>query len=434
MSDTPSPPQGNPSPPPQTVAEKILSAHVGRPVQAGEIVVAPVDGVMATDATAPFAIRAFQEMGGVRLWDPERCSLVIDHATPAPNERVGNLHRLMREFHQAMGGYFYDVGEGICHQLMVEDARVRPGDIFVGADSHTPTYGAVNAFGVGVGSTDLAAVWLTGKIWLKVPETLRLELEGRLPKGITAKDLVLFLVGKLGIAGATYRAIEYTGAAVHTLSLASRMTLANMAAEMGAKTGLVDPTGLELPYPFTPVHPDAGARYAAIHRFHLADLRPMVAIPHSPDQVTPIDQVAGQPVHQAFIGSCTNARLEDLHMAAQVLAGKRIHSRVRLIIAPASRRVFNAALEDGTVQILSEAGATFITSGCGPCVGTHQGIPGDGEVVISSTNRNFRGRMGNPRALVYLASPAVVAASALTGAITDPAAILEEEGKEWELR
>lgn len=419
---------------PQTVAEKIISRHVGRPVRAGEIVIAPVDGVMATDATAPLAIRAFEAMGGQVLWDPERCSLVIDHATPAPNERIGNLHRMMREFHRRMGGHLYDVGEGICHQLMVEDGRVRPGDLFVGADSHTPTYGALNAFAVGVGSTDLAAVWLTGKIWLKVPETIRLELEGSLPKGITAKDLILFLVGRLGIAGATYKAIEYTGAAVHELSLAGRMTLANMSAEMGAKTGLVDPTGLDLPYPFAPVYPDKGASYEAVYRFDVSNLRPMVAVPHSPDRVVPIDEVLGQPVHQAFIGSCTNARLEDLHMAAQVLRGKRIHSGVRLIIAPASRRVFNAALQDGTVQILSEAGATFITSGCGPCVGTHQGIPGDGEVVISSTNRNFRGRMGNPRAAIYLASPAVVAASALTGVITDPASILESEGAPWELR
>ncbi len=428
------PPSHRDAAPAQTVAEKILSAHVGRPVRAGELVVASVDGAMATDATGPLAIRAFQAMGGQALWDPERCFLVLDHATPPPNERIGNLHRLMREFQQRMGGHLYEVGEGICHQLMVEDARVRPGDLFVGADSHTPTYGAVNAFAVGVGSTDLAAVWLTGKIWLKVPETIRIELEGRLPKGITAKDLVLFLVGHLGVAGAIYQAIEYTGSAIHGLSLASRMTVANMSAEMGAKTGLVDPTGLELPYPFSPVHPDPSASYAAVHRFDVSTLEPLVAVPHSPDRVVPVREVAGQPIHQAFLGSCTNARLEDLRMAAQVLRGKRIHPRVRLLIAPASRRVFHDALEDGTVQVLSQAGATFIPAGCGPCVGTHQGIPGDGEAVIASTNRNFQGRMGNPRASIYLASPAVVAASALVGAIADPVPILESEETPWELR
>jgi len=417
----------------QTIAEKILSQHAGHPVSAGEIIIVPVDGAMATDATAPLAIKAFEEMGGRRLWDPGRVSFIIDHASPAPNERIGNLHRLMREFHQRMGGHFYDVGEGICHQLMVENGHVRPGDLFVGADSHTPTYGALGAFAVGVGSTDLAAVMLTGKIWLKVPETIRIELDGRIPKGCSAKDLILFLVGRLSVSGATYQAIEFAGPAVHALSLASRMTVANMAAEMGAKTGFVDMAGLQLPYEFAPLHPDADAPYRARYRFDVSELTPQVALPHSPDNVRPITELLGRRIDQAFIGSCTNARLEDLHMAARVLQGRQISSRVRLIIAPASKKVLDAALEDGTVLALSRAGATFITSGCGPCVGTHLGIPGDGEVVISSTNRNFRGRMGNPQASIYLGSPAVVAASALFGEISDPVALLEGEQVEWEL-
>ena len=417
----------------QTIAEKIISRHCERTVSAGDIVVAPVDGVMATDATAPLAIQAFREMGGEALWDAGKVSLVIDHAAPAPNERVANLHQMMREFHSQMGGHFYDVGAGICHQLMVENDHVRPGDIFVGADSHTPTYGAVNAFAVGVGSTDLAAVLLTGKIWLKAPETMRIELEGELPKGIAAKDVILFLLGQLTIAGATYKAVEFGGPAVAPLSLASRMTLANMTAEMGAKTGLVDPQGLELPYSFEPMLADAGAHYDERYRFDVSRLRPQIALPHSPDNVADIDTALGRRVDQAFIGSCTNSRLEDLHMAARILRGKQIDPRVRLVIAPASDNVWRAALADGTVQTLAEAGATFITSGCGPCVGTHQGIPGDGETVISSTNRNFQGRMGNPRADVYLGSPAVVAAAALQGEITDPVALLEEEDGEWEL-
>jgi 3-isopropylmalate/(R)-2-methylmalate dehydratase large subunit len=428
----------------QTVAEKIISRHYGRPVAADEIVIVPVDGVMATDATAPFAIRAFGEMaqgrgaGGTTsrrqgLWDADRVSLIIDHAAPAPNERVANLHRLMRDFHAEMGGHFYDVGSGICHQLIVENGHVRPGDVFIGADSHTPTYGALNAFAVGVGSTDLAAVMLTGKIWLKVPESIRIELRGTLPKGIAAKDVILFLLGELSVSGATYMAVEFTGPAVAPLTLASRMTLANMSAEMGAKTGLVDPQGLALPAPFEPVHADPRARYAHQYSFDVSSLRPQIALPHFPDNVRPIDEALGQRVDQAFIGSCTNARLEDLHMAARILRGKRVHPGVRLIIAPASRKVFNAALNDGTAQALSDAGATFITSGCGPCVGTHQGIPGDGDVVISSTNRNFQGRMGNPRASIFLGSPAVVAAAALRGQISDPVALLEEEEGAWEM-
>ncbi len=418
----------------QTVAEKIISAHAGALVAAGELAVVAVDGAMATDATAPFAIQAFERMGGQRLWDAQRVYWVIDHAAPAPNERVANLHRMMREFHHRMGGTFYDVGEGICHQLMVENGHVRPGDLFVGADSHTPTYGALNAFAVGVGSTDLAAVLLTGKIWLKVPKTIRIELSGEFSYGVTAKDVILYLVGKLSISGATYKAIEYTGPALHSLSLASRMTLANMSAEMGAKTGLVDPTGLALPYEFSPIFPDPGARYDQTIQVDVTEIQPQIAVPHSPDKVQPISQVAGQRIDQAFIGSCTNARLEDLQMAAQFLRGKHIHPRVRLVIAPASRKVFEAAIQDGTVAALSEAGATFITSGCGPCVGTHQGIPADGEVIISSTNRNFQGRMGNRNAAIYLGSPAVVAAAALTGEITNPVDLLSGKGVTWELR
>lgn len=418
----------------QTVAEKIISRHAGRTVKSGDIAVVTVDGAMATDATAPFAIQAFRNMGGQRLWDADRVSLVIDHAAPAPNERIGNLHKMIRDFARQVGCRLYDVGEGICHQLMVENDHVRPGDIFVGADSHTPTYGAMNALAIGVGSTDLAAVLLTGKIWLKVPETIRIELHGVFPKGVTAKDVILFLVGQLTLSGATYKAIEFTGPALTNLSLASRMTIANMAAEMGAKSGLVDPHNLNLPYAFTPVLADPQAQYSARYEFDVSALQPQVAVPHFPDRVQSIDEVTGRAVHQAFIGSCTNARLEDLHMAARILHGKKVHPRVRLIIAPASKRVFNEALKDGTITSLSDAGATFITSGCGPCVGTHQGVPGDGEVIISSTNRNFRGRMGNRNAAIYLGSPAVVAASALRGEITNPLQLLRDSEMEWELQ
>jgi len=417
----------------QTTVEKLLSRHAGKTVSAGELAIVDVDGVMATDATGPFAVRSFREMGGTKLWDAERVSLILDHATPAPNERISNLHKMLRDFSAEMGNHFYDVGSGICHQLMVENEHVRPGDLFLGADSHTPTYGALNAFAAGVGSTDLAAVMLTGKTWLKVPETIRLELVGKLPPGISSKDLTLFLVGQIGIAGATYMSVEFTGEALHDFTLASRMVLANMVAEMGAKTGLVDPTGLELWYDdWEPTFSDDDAEYAISHTFDVSTLKPKIAIPHLPSNVVDIDEALGTKVHQAFIGSCTNARLEDLHMAAKILDGKTIASGVRMLVAPASRKIYQDALEDGTIATLSRAGATIITSSCGPCVGTVGGIPADGEVIISSTNRNFRGRMGNPNADLYLGSPAVVAASALTGEITNPADVLDSEAG-WEV-
>jgi 3-isopropylmalate/(R)-2-methylmalate dehydratase large subunit len=411
---------------PQTSAEKIISRHVGKKVTAGEIAIVPVDGAMATDTTAPMAIQAFRQMGGCHLWDAAKLSLVLDHAAPAPNERISNLHRMMREFARETGCHFYEVGVGICHQLMVEHDHVRPGHIFTGADSHTPTYGALGALSMGMGSTDLAAVMLTGKTWLKVPRTIRLLLHGRLPSGVYAKDLVLYLVGRLGIAGATYEAVEFGGTAVQALTLASRMTLANMVAEMGAKAALIDTTGLALPYAFEPLLPDPQASYRAVYEVDASQLRPQIALPHSPDHVVDIDRALGQKVQMAFIGSCTNARLEDFHAAADVLRGNQIAPGVRLIIAPASRQVFNAALHDGTIATLSEAGASFITSGCGPCVGTHQGVPADDEVVISSTNRNFRGRMGNPNAQIYLASPAVVAAAAVAGEIVHPGDVMRK--------
>jgi 3-isopropylmalate/(R)-2-methylmalate dehydratase large subunit len=404
----------------QTTAEKIISAHAGKTVYAGEIAIVHVDGVMATDATGPFALKAFHEMGGVRPWDVARVALVLDHAAPAPNERVANLHKMLRDFAAEHGCHFYDVGRGICHQLMVEHQHVKPGDLFLGADSHTPHYGAVNAFAVGVGSTDLAATMLTGKTWLKVPKTVKIVLNGSLNPGVVAKDIALHVLSVIGVTGGSYMALEFTGEAVRSMSLSSRAVLANMASEMGAKTALVDPTGLELPYEWMPTYPDADAVYHAIHELDVSALTPLVATPDSPENVLPVSAVKGVKVQQAFIGSCTNSRLEDLQAAAAVLKGRRIATGVRLLIAPASNVVFQAALHDGTAQILIDAGAVFMTSGCGPCVGTHMGVPADGEVIISSTNRNFKGRMGNPNASIYLSSPAVVAASALRGEITDP--------------
>ena len=406
---------------PQTIAEKILSAHAGYPVYAGELCIVPVDGAMATDTTAPLAIKAFEEMGGEKLAAPDKFHLIIDHAAPAPNERIANLHQLMRNFASSQQCALYDIGSGICHQVMVDHHTVKPGDIFMGADSHTPTYGALNAFACGVGSTDLAAVMLTGKIWLKVPHSIRVILHGHhLQPGVSAKDIALEVVKKLTISGATYQSVEYHGALLHHLTLSDRMVLCNMVAEMGAKTGIVSPEGLQLPYLFNPVFADKEAAYTRVLEIDTAALHPKIAIPHSPDNVHDVSAYVGTPITYGFIGTCTNGRLSDLQAAADILRGHSLAPGVRLVIAPASRQVLLDALQDGTIQTLIAAGAAIINSGCGPCVGTHDGVPGDGEVVISAANRNFQGRMGNPQSKIFLASPATVAASVLTGCISLP--------------
>jgi 3-isopropylmalate/(R)-2-methylmalate dehydratase large subunit len=410
----------------RTLAEKIISAHTDRPVFAGELVVARVDAAMASDTTAPMAIRAFESMGGRQVWDPQRCVLVIDHAAPAPNERIANLHAMMREFARRQGCVLFEAGEGICHQLMLEHGFARPGALIVGADSHTCTYGAVGAMGVGVGSTDLAAVLLTGKIWLKVPQSLKVLVNGALGPGVRGKDLILYVLKLTGIAGATYQAVEFCGGAVERLTLSERMTLANMTIEAGAKTGFVHPPGLAPAEGAPALLPDPDAVYARTIELDGTAIPPLVSPPHSPDRGVPVTELAGTRVDYAFIGTCVNGRLEDLQAAARILGGTRVHPQTRLVIGPASRRVFREALADGTVEALSAAGATFIPPGCGPCVGTHNGVPGDAENVISSANRNFRGRMGNPRANVYLASPETVAASARQGCITDPRGFVVE--------
>ncbi len=404
-----------------TIAEKILSNHVGYPVKAGDLIICPVDGVMATDTTGPLAIQAFREMGGKQVFDKSKCVLVLDHAVPPPNERIANLHKMMRAFAKEQGIKLFEIGEGICHQVMVEHEFVKPGDVFIGADSHTPTYGALNAFACGVGSTDLAATMMTGQIWLKVPESIKIVCSGKLQEGVSAKDLILFLVGQLTISGATYQSIEFAGEAFEDMTLASRMTIANMVAEMGGKTGIVHPKGLLLDYDFEVIEPDENAVYLQTFEFDVSGLEAQISAPESPDNVGNISQWEGTEIDYAFIGTCCNGRLEDLQAAAAVLKGKRIKEGVRFLIAPASKSTLLDAMNDGTLQILIEAGASIITPGCGPCVGTHQGVPGNDEVVISAANRNFKGRMGNPNSNIYLAAPATVAASALNGKITSSA-------------
>ncbi|MEJ5185572.1 MAG: 3-isopropylmalate dehydratase large subunit [Candidatus Geothermincolales bacterium] len=410
-----------------TIAEKIISRHAGREARAGELVVAEVDFIMGQDGTSPLAIQAFREMGGERVLDPERVALVIDHSAPSPVEGISNLHALMREFASEQGVRLYDVGWGVCHCLLPEQGHVAPGDLVVGADSHTTTYGAINAFSTGVGSTDLAAAMLTGKLWFKVPATMRLELRGKLGKGVYSKDVALFLAGELTADGATYLALEYGGEVIRSLSVEARFTISNMAVEVGAKAGLMEADEKVMDYvrgrvkrPFQPADPDPDAEYVEVREYDLSDLTPMVAVPHRVDNVKPVEEVEGTEIHQAVLGTCTNGRLEDLKVAAGILAGKRVHPGVRLVIAPASREVLLEGMRKGVIQALVEAGGALVTPGCGPCVGTHNGVPADGEVVISTANRNFKGRMGNANAFIYLASPATVAASALEGRITDP--------------
>jgi len=359
-------------------------------------------------------------MGGKKVWNSKRCFFIIDHAAPAPNERIANLHLMMREFAREQKCILFEAGTGICHQLMIEKNIVRPGQIIAGADSHSTSYGAVGALGTGVGSTDLAAILLTGKIWLKVPETIKIEITGRMPAGIQSKDLILNVLRVTGIAGATYQSMEFCGEAISGLSLAGRITMANMMIEAGAKTGFVHPDGLELQHEFAAMLPDSDAVYQRTISFDATSMHPMISQPHSPDNVVPVMELEGKTVDYAFIGTCVNGRLEDLHIAARILNGVKVHPQTRLVVAPASRQVFLEAVRDGTVEILTAAGGTFIPPGCGPCVGTHCGVPGNDEVVISAGNRNFKGRMGNPNASIYLASPATVAASAREGKIANP--------------
>jgi len=413
--------------PGKTIAEKIFSAHSGTDSYAGDIVVADVDFVMGQDGTTPLAIRALESMGVDSVFDPAKVAVVMDHSSPSPIEGVSALHTMMREFGKKTGAKVYDVGCGVCHQLIPEAGHVVPGDLMVGCDSHTCTYGAVNVFSTGVGSTDGAAAMASGKLWFKVPDTLKVTYNGELQPGVFSKDLILALAGRIGADGATYMALEFHGPVIDTLSVDARMTISNMAIEVGAKAGLMkadektlawyEGRGDRVP---APVDPDADAVYAQEIVFDASAIGPQVAKPHAVDNVSPIEEVVGTPIVQGFIGTCTNGRLEDLKIAADILRGRKVHPDVRLIVAPASKQILLDAIAAGYIQDLVEAGAVLVTPGCGPCVGTHNGVPSDGENVISTANRNFKGRMGNSNAFIYLGSPATVAASVIEGVITDP--------------
>ena len=382
---------------------------------------------MGQDGTTPLAIRALENMGVEAVFDPAKVAVVMDHSSPSPIEGVSALHTMMREFGKKTGATVYDVGCGVCHQLIPENGHVVPGDLMVGCDSHTCTYGAVNVFSTGVGSTDGAAAMASGKLWFKVPDTMKVTYTGELQPGVFSKDLILALAGTIGVDGATYMALEFHGPVIDALSVDARMTISNMAIEVGAKAGLMradektlawyEGRGDRAPQP---VDPDADAVYAEELVLDASAIGPQVAKPHAVDNVSPIEEVAGTPIAQGFIGTCTNGRLEDLKVAADILRGRTVHPDVRLIVAPASKQILLDAIAAGYIQDLVEAGAVLVTPGCGPCVGTHNGVPSDGENVISTANRNFKGRMGNSNAFIYLGSPATVAASVIEGVITDP--------------
>jgi len=420
-----------------TIAEKILAAHAGgKPVRAGDIVVARVDFAMVHDGRAANALRMIAKLGVKDLPFAAKTAFVLDHYSPPPNIEAANTHSAMRAFADRQGAVLYDVGDGICHQVMPEGGHLTCGDLIVGTDTHSVTYGAFNALGTGVEGTDLAAVMMTGKLWFRVPETIRVELKGRLQPGVWAKDITLAMLGRFGAEGANYRAIEYAGSAVSAMEIDDRMTLANHAAELGAKAALLEADAKTIDWLKAhharapqPVKADADANYVERIEIDAAALAPQVARRHQVDDVVGVPEVKGQKINFALIGTCTNGRLDDIRQAAAILKGQRIAKGVRMIVTPASRQVYLEAAREGLLEALTRAGASVEAAGCGTCVNiTGHLITGDGEAVISSANRNFKGRLGNDKSEIWIGSAATVAASALTGMITDPREVV---GGKW---
>lgn len=412
----------------QTFAEKILARKAGlaRTVP-GQIVEITPDVALSHDNTAPI-YGIFKRMGGQRVFDPKMHAIFIDHAAPAPTTKHAENHRIIREFVAEQGiENFFDVGRGICHQVLVEEGLALPGEIVLGSDSHSPHAGVMGAFGAGIGRTEMASIWAVGSLWLRVPESMKITVEGQLHPDVTAKDLALKVIGDLKADGALYMSVEWHGEAIEVLDLSQRATLPNMMAEMGAKNSYIPPDEKVLRFldgcakrGFELVYPDPNADYAQSFTYDAATIEPMIARPHTVDNVVPLSKVAGTRVHQAFLGTCTNGRLEDLAAAAAVLKGRKVAHGTRLLVIPASSQVYLNALKAGYIETLLEAGAIIESPGCGPCMGNHMGVPAIGEVSISTANRNFRGRMGTKESDIYLASPIVVAATAVAGEIVHP--------------
>jgi homoaconitate hydratase family protein len=411
----------------KTLTEKILGRKAGKDVQAGEVITVSPDYVLSHDNSAAI-IQEFKKLGVIKVKAPEKIVIVLDHIVPASEEKYAQNHKSIREFVADQGiPHFFDINAGICHQVLPEQGFALPGKVIVGSDSHTPSYGALGAFATGIGRTETACTWATGEIWLRVPETVRIDLSGRFRAGVFAKDLSLKLIGDHGAEMANYRAVEFAGPAAGDLSVGARLTLANMSAEMGAKNGYFAPDEKTLKWlegrargPFVVASSDPDARFESVLAYDLGALEPQVACPHTVDNVKPVGAVAGKPVNQVLIGTCTNGRLEDLEAAAAIFKGRRVHPSVRCLVIPASWEVYREALKSGALAILADAGCVILNSGCGPCLGAHEGLMAAGEVCLSTSNRNFRGRMGHRDSEIYLASPATAAATAIAGKIADP--------------
>lgn len=418
---------------PMTVSEKIFSKASGSPVKAGDFVLANIDLAMTHDITGPLAVKGFYEIMKDReekkVWDPTKIVIVFDHQVPADSINATANHIMLREFAEEQGILNYDVYEGVCHQVLPEKGHVLPGNLIVGSDSHTCAYGALGAFSTGIGSTDMAAVFATGKLWFRVPETFRFEVEGNLPRRVYSKDLILHLIGDVGVEGARYMAAEFGGSTIRSLSIPERMTMSNMAIEMGGKAGIIEADEVTadylkeriLYYEFDPYwKSDEDATYVGIRHYDISDLEPQVACPHHVDNVKPVTEVEGTKLDQIFVGSCTNGRFEDIKIMADIMGDEPVAKGVRLLVVPASRTEYLKLLKAGYLEKLMNAGAIVESPCCGPCMGGSFGLLGAGEVGLATSNRNFKGREGSPQSFVYLSSPATAGASALTGEITDP--------------
>lgn len=411
----------------KTLAEKILNEHTLIDVKANNFVICGVDICFAHDGTGPLAIEQIKKLGIESLANPNKTILFMDHASPSPRRELSNTHLLMRSFAKKTGIILNDVGCGVCHQI-VSESYAKPGDIVVGADSHTCTAGALGAFATGMGSTDIAVVMALGKTWFRVPETFKIQVDGRFNKMVYAKDLMLFIIGEIGANGATYKSLEFSGNTIKAMEISERMTLANMAVEAGAKCGLFstdDKTKMYLQRhgreeSFREINPDENAKYERNIGIDVSKVSPMVACPDTVDNVKTVDEVKGVKVDQVYIGTCTNGRIEDLRIAAKIIKGEKKHKNTRLIIVPTSPKTYLEAIREGIIETFIEAGGVIMAPSCGPCVGVHQGILGNGEICLSTQNRNFKGRMGNPEGFIYLSSPATAAATAIMGEIADP--------------
>lgn len=409
-----------------TLVEKILSEHADKEVHAGELIVSRVDVCAVQDGTGPLTVQEFKKLGKDRLKNPERTILFIDHASPSPRKELSNTHTVLREFSKEYGAILSDVGKGVCHQRLIED-YVNPAEVLVGADSHTCTSGALGAFATGMGSTDVAIAMAIGKTWLKVPKTIKICVNGEFKKDVCAKDLILHLIGLIGADGATYMALEFCGETIEKMSMSDRFTLSNMAVEAGAKCGLIVADETTREYlksrgredKFRVLKPDDDAIYERVINIKAEDVERTVSCPHTVDNVKKVSELKDIKVDQVFVGTCTNGRLEDMRTVASVLKGNKVNPDVRMLICPASPDVYKASLKEGLIDIFMEAGAVILPPGCGPCVGVHAGTLADGEVCLSTQNRNFQGRMGNTEGKIYLSSPYVAAKTAIKGYITD---------------